>query len=236
MAEPRLKEVSLGIRHRRSFQIGALSGTIIDRIANDPSSPFFRDSFSYTFPIIDQQGDLKGRVLSSKNETGKGDSLSIDIDSVLISVREKSVETALKKIKETYLPYMQKHIFNEFELYNLNREGIVFDFEIDLPDLGDKILRKASNGTFSNASLFDFKFAEKEKEPLSFVLKEYFDYQIHIVSIRNTETTVQLKYDFQVYFLPEVERINDLDINSFIDKSQELLKSKLLAFLDSYAE
>jgi hypothetical protein len=211
-----------------------ISGAIIDHIVNDIKSPFFRDTFSYTRPIIDTQGDLKGRILGSDNDKREGDSLSIDIDSVILTVKTPNLDKALSTIKEHYLPYIKKEIFEKFDIHDINREGLIFDFELDNPKLGDKILTKATNNIFSNAALFDFKFAEKQTDQLSFVLKEYFDYQNHIISIKNDESCVALKYDFQIYFRPEVERIGDLDLDKFVISGKDALESRFFNFLKSY--
>src|SRR3989344_930781 len=99
-----LQQITFGIRHERFFAIPSMSGSIFDKIVYDPKSPFNRDIFNATRPIIDGQGEMKGRILlaESGNPNESGDSLAIDIDSVVLTLRGVDVDKAIDSIKKIY--------------------------------------------------------------------------------------------------------------------------------------
>ena len=232
-----LKLITIGIRHDRFFAIPSLSGSIMDKIVYDTKSPFNKDVFSATKPIIDGQGEMKGRILvaESENADERGDSLVIDIDSVVLTLRNVDVDKAIDSIRKVYLPYITKEIFKDFDISDVNRLGLVFSFKLpEDSQLVNSIVSKTTQGKFTHPEVFNLTFSEKSTEPLSYVLKDYYDYQNHIIFLRKNPEDNELRYDYQLYLRPSVKRISDLDLDGFLSSAKSNLDAKFISLLNSY--
>lgn len=232
MSNLKFQKASLGIRHARSFRIPEIIGEITDKITSDANSPFYRDIYTSTRPLIDIDGDLKGRILVSEKIEH---SLTIDTDNVIITVSEDDTDTAISTIKNKYFDYISKEIFSRNAIVNINRIGVIFEYKLeDTKTIPNNIVNTVTNGIYKEVEGFNLKFSEKLLDPLSFTNKDYYDYQNHIISIDKTEKDLFIRYDFQIYCRPEVERLTDLDVKSFLDSGKSLITSKLVEALKSY--
>ena len=104
-----IKQISLGIRHRREFRIPEIAGEMVDRFLNDRESPFDREIFFPTEPLVENL-ENKGKKLFGK----EGNSVVVDYDSVILNLNSENIEDGLKKIEDTYIPYFKK-VFKEYE-------------------------------------------------------------------------------------------------------------------------
>jgi hypothetical protein len=117
-------EVALGVRHRRSFHVPEIVGSVVDHIINDNASPFHKTIYNRTDALMDGF-ENRGRVLISRDEAS---TLAIDIDSVVFDTKCDNLAKTIDEIKETHIPYLAKNVFARFKIENINRLGIVFTF------------------------------------------------------------------------------------------------------------
>lgn len=228
--EIKIRKISLGLRHRRSFRIPEISGSIIDRIIHDPSSPFNKDQYERTDALIDHKGESKGRVLVD----GSGDnSLSIDIDSVIFNTASDDIGKTLTSIIDTYIPYITKNIHKEFSIENFNRVGMVYEFSL----VGEptQLLSRVTDGNFTTAQTGQFKIGSKEVDSNSRVMSGLLDYKNYLIAIAFNEDDFVAKFDYQFYFNPEIKSTGDIDFKGFIEESKQKLESKFLNWLNDNA-
>lgn len=226
--ELKIKKIAIGLRHRRSFGIPEITGTMIDHVVNDKKSPFTSEKFNRTDSII-EFGESKGRILlGEKNEN----SLLVDVDNVVLTIDgndEDNIKNILKDIKENYIPYITKNIHKQFEISNFNRLGIVYEY--DIVGKPDRFVSRLTGGTFSNGQMGIFKFAAKEADEKSMFMQKVLDYKNYLVSITFSGLEPRAKFDYQFYFRPEIKSVGDIDFDSFIEESEKRLEEKFIRWL-----
>ncbi|MCH7883392.1 hypothetical protein IIA95_03190 [Patescibacteria group bacterium] len=223
-----IKKISLGLRHRRTFRISEIAGSVIDYIVHDNASPFNLDYYKKTNAILDNFGENKGRILLDE----RGDnSLVVDIDSVILNLTTEVIDDTLKEIKEKYLPYITKNIHKKFEIKNFNRLGIVYEYEITGEP--NHLISRLTNSTFFNAQTGLFRFSTKEIEQKSQIMQKLLDYKNYLIAIGFDEDTLKAKFDYQFYFQPEIGSTGDIDFDRFIDESKNKLETKFLSWLNN---
>ncbi|MBL4644408.1 MAG: hypothetical protein JKX80_00910 [Candidatus Pacebacteria bacterium] len=220
----KLVSVTLGIRHRRTFGIPEISGRVIDNIINDKDSPF-RNKGSWggvsTAPIFDG-AEQKGRILFSEDGSN---SLTLDTDSVILALKANNVEVAFKKIKETYIPYLEKNVFKKFGIEYISRIGIVFLFTEEDATKANALLNKFTHGVFTAPDTLSLRFSEKDTALDSITKKDILDYTNSIVTLQREKGGELIsKFDFQFYYAPEITDIADVDIDMFLTIAQQKVK------------
>jgi len=222
-----IKKISLGIRHRRTFRIPEIAGAIIDHIIHDSASPFNLGYYDKTNAIIDNAGEIKGRILL--DNTGDN-SLAIDVDNVVLNLVAEDIDSILKEVKEKYLPYITKNIHKQFDIKNFNRIGIVYEYEITGEP--NHLISRLTDDTFSNAQTGLFRFSSKEIDQRSQIMQKLLDYKNYLIAIGFDEDTLKAKFDYQFYFQPEIGSPGDIDFDGFIDESKNKLEAKFLSWLN----
>ena len=219
--------VSIGIRHRRYFRMSEIAGSIVDYIVQSPSSPFGKDFFQSSDTLLNGF-ESKGRILIGADN---GSSIVVDTDSFILNLETDDLDKMLGRIKTDFLPFIKK-IFREFKINNINRTGIVFEFkDFDVEKIND-ISKKITSDSFYKSDIFQLRLSEKDVDIMSLVKKEIYDYANQIISIsKNEEGKVLGKFDYQFYYSPEINSIEDIDFNKLIDTASERLKSKFLNWL-----
>lgn len=217
--EEKISKVVLGIRYKRTFRIPEISGSIIDYVINDSSSPFKGDFFQTTDALIDNF-ENKGRVLQSK----KGSSIVIDIDNFILNFKIGDFKSDLGRIKSKIIPFIKK-IFNKFEIKDISRVGFVFEFTDKDKDIPDRIIKNITNNNCSNIDKFVLRFSEKDTYAPSFLKKNLLDYVNKIFIMTQTEKGFNVKFDYQFYYLPVISFIDDINFNDFIDLTLEKFKA-----------
>jgi|GEM_PF-2760596 len=224
--EIKIKKISLGLRHRRMFRIPEIAGGVIDKVIHDSQSPFNKENYERTDALLDNRGENKGRVLV---DASGDNSLAIDIDSVIFNTTTDDIDATLKELTDTYIPYITKNIHKDFTIENFNRIGIVYEFSVT----GDpaELLSRITNGNFTSAQNGLFKFASKEVDSRSRVMKDLLDYKNYLIAIGFDEDTFLAKFDYQFYFDPEIKSTGDIEFKAFLDESKQKLDSKFLNWL-----
>ncbi len=103
-----INKISFGIRMKRSFKVADRMGEIVDSIlADEKDSPFIG--------IFTEVGSINnGKLLLSDNMK-----LSLDFDGLIMSIDTKDIEKTMGLMKEKYLPYISKHIFQKYNIQNI---------------------------------------------------------------------------------------------------------------------
>jgi hypothetical protein len=225
MNVPNLYKISVGIRHRRSFRVPEIAGSIIDSIIRDDASPFFK-IYTRTDAILDERRENKGRILRDDNNLN---SLSIDIDSVILNIATEDLEQTIKKVNDVFLPYVLKNVYKKFDIDNINRIGVVFEYNI----VGNPnfLIQKLTGNIIENVQIFESQFSSKEKDLKSLVMKDLLDYKNYIIAIAVDEENFLSKFDYQFYFLPEIKSVFDIDFEGFFKESTEKLEEKFLKWI-----
>jgi len=227
MNEVKLYKISVGIRHRRLFRMPEIAGSIIDNVVRDDSSPFSK-IFTRTDAILDERRENKGRIIRDNEGLN---SLVVDIDSVIINLSTDDIDVTLEKIKNSYLPYIVKNIHKKYDIDNINRIGVVYEYEIK----GDPnfLVQKITNSSIDGVQNFEAQFSSKDKDVRSLVMKDLLDYKNYIIGIAVDEENFLAKFDYQFYFLPEIKSISDIDFEGFFKESKEKLEAKFHSWIQN---
>lgn len=213
--EDKIIKITVGIRFRRSFRVSDISGQIIDYFLRDESSPFKDIAF-------DKVGDTgnRGKVLVDE----KGNTLSIDIDSLILSVNTSNLELTLKKFKDVYFPYFEKGVFKTFSIENFNRLGIIFEHQLESDSLINKAIKTLSSDKIEVPDNCEIRFSKKIPNTKSLINKDIIDFLNVIFTYNKNSKGLNIKLDYQLYFNPEVAKANDLGFNGFIDSAGDFLR------------
>lgn len=218
----KISTISLGIRYRRSFRIPEIAGSVIDFVVNS-QSPFKSKFFTRTDSLIDNL-ENKGRVLLAEDDKT---TFSIDVDNIILNLATDDFENEIKRLKEEIVPFIKK-IFKEFEIRNVERIGIVFQFTEENGGVIEQFVKKITGGTFSEVDRFGMRFTKRDKDLTALVKRDLLDFVNYIVSVSRNDKETSVKFDYQFYYSPEIANIEDVDFNNFIDIAQEKLDSKFL--------
>jgi hypothetical protein len=225
--EKPLVGIALGIRHRRSFHIPEIVGAIIDDITSDEGSPFHKDLFYRTDPLTDGL-ETKGRLLIGNDDSS---SLAIDIDSVVYDTKTDNLQTTVSQLKDTYIPYLMKNVFGKYKIENINRLGIVFTFLEKDTSKVDTLIGEFTNDTFVKPEHLELRFSEKDVAMASLVKKDILDYTNAIVTLQKRDNGVLSKFDYQFYYAPEIQSVNDVDFTAFLNAAQAEIKSRFFKWI-----
>jgi hypothetical protein len=222
----RLEKISVGLRHRRSFRIPEIAGSITDTLGHDEKSPFGKDSFKKTDSLIDR-GEVKGRVIATKDgET----SVVVDIDSVIVNYACDDVDKGITQIRDNLLPYLINTIHKPFNINYFNRLGVLYEFS--LTEVPNFLVSQMTQGTFERINGSFLKFSYKESDSMSKVMKDLLDYKNYIVEIGVDDEKALARFDYQFYFNPEIKKTGDIDFESFFAESKEKLNAKFLNWIN----
>jgi succinate dehydrogenase flavin-adding protein (antitoxin of CptAB toxin-antitoxin module) len=187
-----------------------ISGSIIDYIIHNQNSPFINGFWKLSDALLDNF-ENKGRILIAENTS----SISVDIDGLILNFVSTDFDKDIKRIKEEIIPFF-KQIFKEFDIENINRIGMVFEFENKDQNAIEKMVSTLTNSRFSKADRFDLVFSQKDQDMRSLVNQKIFDYANNIIRIRKLKDNIVATFDFQFYYDPEVNSIEDIEFDEFI--------------------
>ena len=214
--EDKINRITIGIRFRRSFRITDISGKVVDSLLHDENSPFSENFFKEV-----GETTSKGKILLSE----KQDFLSIDIDSLVLSLNTNNLESTLEKIQNVYFPYFSKVIFNEFEIYNVNRLGIIFEHKVENLSSVDEIIKKLSSNKIEVPDNLELRFSKKLPTNVGLITKDVIDFYNAIFTYQKNSSGLDVKLDYQLYFSPEIATIEDVEFGKFVDSAKNYLKN-----------
>ena len=208
-----------------------IAGTVMDNIVYDKSSPFESRFFQATDILLDNF-ENKGRILIGKDQKS---SVVVDIDNVVINLASDNFDEAVTKIKSEIIPFFKK-IFKDFKIENTNRVGMVFEFKFPNTEQINEIVNVMTKSTFTKAEYFDLRFSQKDTDQLSSIKKELLDYANSIILISKIKDDIIVKFDYQFYYSPEINSINDVDFDKFIETATSALEKKLFKWFEKTDE
>lgn len=222
----KISRISIGIRHQRSFRLPEIAGSIVDYIIS--SSPFGKDFFQASDTILNGF-ESRGRILIGADDGAS--SMVIDTDSIILNLKSENFDVDLARIKSELVPFIKK-IFTKFSIENINRVGLVFEFQKLSSDQVNEITKTITTDTFSHSDIFQLRFSQKDADIMSMVKKDILDYANNIIAVsKNTENEVFAKFDYQFYYSPEISKIDDVDFDQFIDAASDRLAKKFFNWM-----
>lgn len=219
----KVKFITVGIRYKRTFAIANTSGAIIDKVLKDSALPFGRLKSS------DDEGELvetknNGSILSNPNTK---EYFAVDIDNIVLRISVIDFVSTFQKIKEVYIPYISNSIFDVFGLSEITRIGIIFELQDkDLPHI-EKIATTITSEQIKNVIDANIRFTYRLPEA-SGVLNGDKNYFNVISTLIKSEGKYTMNLDFQRYFDPTYESMEDIDFEAFFDRAETHLNGKFL--------
>ncbi|HVA98602.1 MAG TPA: hypothetical protein VNG53_06875 [Bacteroidia bacterium] len=215
---------AFGIRTVRSFSVEDRLGAIVDEILYCPDSEFNEK----IFPEVRENHNTK--LLFDPVNQNK---FTITPQDFVFEYNTKNdFNNEFDKYLKSYVSVLTKKVFKEYKIKNISRFGFIIKSELEEKDTFLKeistIIEK-HKGTDDSLSL---RFNVITKKPLK--MKELIteDYDNEIVTYDKPKTTspLTLSVDYQKYFKPELNIIEDAtqDFETFCRNTYSVFKTKYL--------
>ena len=125
-----------------------------------------------------------------------------------------------------HLKYIKK-IIKKYNITGINRIGIIYNHKIESDQ--KKFINAIStitNNNFSNIDDFSLSFSKKESATSGVIKKGVNDYKNVIYLFRKiSDKELVIGLDYQKYFLPPLDDIEDKDFEDFISNSKQYLEN-----------
>lgn len=198
----KIHKISIGIKYARTFKLQSVSGDIID---------FCLDKFA-NLGFEKMNGIDKSFVLISTNEGEINNSLSVSIDNIVLSRVVSSIND--DEIKKDFATL--KEIFSEFKIRNIDRIGIVLEYEVS----GYKVFQKEllHESDFNTIEIRTSKNIDDRKN--IHVLKiDNHNYDKVIFSFTKDEKEY-ISFDYQSHYSPVYSKLSDINFEDLLKKSK----------------
>ena len=221
-----ITDITIGIRFQRSFRIQDILGAITDKLLYDESSPLDTDYF----PKRNQ--NISEMILLNEKKSY----LRVNTDDIVFKhVISKNFDQEFKFI-EKYLKYIKK-LLGKYNIINITRIGIIYNHEIE-NDQSKFInaIETITNNDIHDVNDFSFSFSKKLPVIGGVVKKDVNDYKNVVYLFRKISgKNLVLGLDFQKYFDPPLENLEDNLCEKFLnDSKQYLLDTFYTNFLNTY--
>ena len=223
-----IKNITIGIRHKRIFKIRDNFGKFIDCILHNSDSPF---SNKY-FPLIDEKVSNSVVLHNENNEY-----FQINTDDFILSLNiEDDLKKSILHIADDILPFIKKRIFNVTKIDDISRVGIVFSLEFFSEDKINKLISYFTEKNIESVNNFEMRFTKKLLVNESLIKKGVNDYINVVYTLIKKKDKMLVNFDYQRYFKPELKDINDFDISKFVNLAVENLEDTYNNWLKNYEE
>ena len=108
----------------------------------------------------------RGQILIGKNNN----TLSVDFDSIILTLSTDNIDNTLNQIKNTYYPYMAKLLKNN-NIHNFNRIGMMFDHQVDELKIINEIVGNLSSSKITSPDNLQLRFSKKLPDVMSSIKK-----------------------------------------------------------------
>ncbi|GEM_PF-3945789 len=221
-----VKNITIGIKHQRTFKIKDNFGRFIDCILHDASSPFGVKFF----PFVDEKFSDSVTL-----HNPKGEYFQIDSDDFVLVVKNKDeFEKNILNLKNDTFPFIRKKLFNVTKINDIIRVGIIFSLEIKSKKEINKIISYLTNDSIETINSLDMKFSHKKIIGESLTKSAVNDYINVIYSLVKKKDKMLVNVDYQRHFDPFLTDINDFNANRFIDSAVNNLKNSYNEWLKDY--
>jgi len=208
-----IQDVTIGIRFNRSFRVKDVLGAFTDQLVYEKTSPL-----NGYFDEQNQDGK-EMRLISQK-----GSYLRLNTDDIIFKhVCEKSFDKEMKFI-EKYCDFITK-VLKDYKVGNINRIGIIFTHHIkDDAKKFNEIIKGLTGNHISDTQDFSLSFSKKLATTDGSIKKGVKDYKNVIYLFKKLEKDkMGIGLDCQKYFMPPLEKAEDLDYKSFLGESENTL-------------
>ena len=213
----KITNITVGIRFQRSFRVQDVLGAITDKLLHDESSPL---DINY-FPRRDQ--NLSEMTLKNKN----GSYLKVNTDDIIFKhVIDENFDQDFIFIKK-YLKYIRK-LLKKYNIIDITRIGIVYNHEIknDQNKFIDAI-KTITNNQLTDVDDFSFSFSKKLPDNEGIINKNVYDHKNIIYLFKKiSDEVLSLSLDYQKYFDPPLEDLEEELYEKFLNDSKFFLKDK----------
>ncbi len=209
-------DITIGVRFQRSFRIKDVLGAITDNLVYSEKSPLNE--------YFDQQTQSNSEMTLT-NE--KGSYLRINTDDIVfkhVFEKSKNIEKEFEFLNK-YLKYI-KNIIEKYNIAGVRRIGIIYNHKIESDQKKFiSAIKSITNSQFSDVDDFSLSFLKKLSEKNGALKKDVNDYENVIYLFRKISSEeLAIGLDFQKYFLPPIEDIENKDFEDFIDDSKKYLE------------
>lgn len=223
-----VKNITVGIRHKRIFKIKDNFGKFTDCILHNSDSPF---SVKF-FPFIDENAS-DSVVLHNEN----GEHFQINTDDFILKLNTKGeFKKSIAHIVDDILPFFKKRIFNITKIDDISRIGIVFYLEFLSKDKINNLISFFTEKNIETINNFEMRFTKKLSVGESLTKKGVNDYINVIYTLIKKKEKMLVGFDYQRYFEPELKDINDFDLSKFVELAVNSLNDNYTKWLKNYEE
>jgi len=208
-------DITIGIRFQRSFRIKDVLGAITDKLVYSESSPLNE--------YFERQTQNNSEMILTNEQ---GSYLRVNTDDIILKhVIEKDIDKELKFLAK-YLKYIKK-IIKKYNITGINRVGIIYNHKIESNQKKfTNAISGITNSQFSDVDDFSLSFSKKLSATSGVIKKGVNDYKNVIYLFRKiSKTELAIGLDYQKYFLPPLDGIEDKDFENFINDSKQYLES-----------
>ena len=211
----KIVDITIGIRFQRSFRIKDVLGAITDKLVYSESSPLNE--------YFERQTQNNSEMILTNEQ---GSYLRVNTDDVIFKhVIEKNIDKELIFLAE-YLKYIKK-IIKKYNITGINRIGIIYNHKIESDQ--KKFINAISaitNSQFNDVDDFSLSFSKKLSATSGVIKKGVNDYKNVIYLFRKiSKTDLLIGLDYQKYFLPPLDDIEEKDFEDFISNSKQYLEN-----------
>lgn len=219
----KIKEILIGIRHKRNFSILDKFGEIVDDIVDNPSTGFQKGYFD----AVSSEGFTK--IITNEKTKNSIKFTQFDLIYSYNFENDRDSEVESKKFFERFNDYIVPSIIEKYNIRDFSRIGIVYTFEfLDKKDY-EKALNNIVNNKFSNIN--SIRFSEKDTTEKGRLYKGTNDYINKLYSLTVNNDIAIFSYDFQYYFNPLKSIFKQCEVEKIVEKSQLNLDNDILKLL-----
>lgn len=220
----------IGIKYRPNFAIEDQLGKITDSILYDKNSFFSPEIFPHV------QNNVGKKTLLNYDT---GDNLQIDNTNIILTINFHDNEpTGFKiadygKIISNFQKQIMKKAMCKFGLNEISRVGIVRKYSFPLEKLPKTFAHKTIGSTLGGVNDINLNFSKKEPMPKSAIQKNVSDYCNVIFNIIKPKTNeLFISIDYQWFYIPFLEKVNDIKFEPFEKSANDFNKKKFLPWLN----
>jgi len=220
----KLTGFAFGIRTVRSFSVEDKLGAIVDEILYSENSEFNEK----VFPEVRENHNTK--LLFDPIRNNK---FTITPQDFIFEYNvQNEFETEFERFLKGYVFTITQKVFKEFKIKNISRFGFIVKAELDAKD---SFLKEITSVIEKHRGIDDslsLRFNVITKKPLKLpkIITEDYDNEIVTYDKPNNTSPLSLSVDFQKYFKPELNIIEDatLSFETFCRNTLAVYKSTYL--------
>jgi len=220
----KLTGFALGIRTVKSFSIEDKLGAIIDEVLYSKDSEFNEKMFTEVRENHNTKLLFDPKGLNKFTITPRDYIFEYNIKS--------NFDKEFNKFLNSFANVITKKIFKEFKIKNISRFGFIVKCELTEKD---KLLKEVSEIIKKHKGIDDslsLRFNVITKKPLKLpkIVTEDYDNEIVTYDKPNNESALSLTVDYQKYFKPELNIIDDAtqDFETFCNNTLKVFKNTYL--------